>query len=129
MKIAVWVVFSLLTLLWTAGAFITVKLTQWGMALLETASVEQLGRDAAQWPLPEGLPLWIDPASILALQNLALLSLEGLRNAMPYVNSMMGLLVPAIWLVWGFGLFCLLALAGGAHWMAARHSSPGPAAA
>ncbi len=120
MKIAVWVVFSVMTLLWTACTFIAVKLTQWGTQLLATGNFEQLNRNVAQWPLPEGLPLWFDPAAILTLQQLALLSLEGLRNAMPYMSSMMGWLVPVIWMVWGFGLLGLLAMAGGAHWLVAR---------
>lgn len=123
MKIAVWVIFGVVTLLWTAGTFIAVKLTQWGTKLLATASFEQQSHNVAQWPVPEGLPLWVDPAAILALQQMALFSLEALRNAMPYMSSMMGWLVPVIWVVWGFGLLCLLAMAGGAHWLAARHTS------
>lgn len=120
MKIAIWVIFSVLALLWTAGSFIAATLTQWGTQLLATASFEQLNSNVTQWPLPEGLPIWFDPGAILALQHLALLSLEAFRNAMPYMSSMMAWLVPVIWMVWGFGFLCLLALAGGAHWLAAR---------
>jgi len=129
MKIAVWVIFSVLTLLWTAGTFITVKLTQWGVELLATGNFEQLSRGVTQWPVPEGLPLWFDPAAILALQQMALFSLEALHNAMPYMSTMMGWLVPVIWMVWGFGLLCLLAMAGGAHWLAIRYTPARPIAA
>lgn len=122
MKIAVWVVFGVVTLLWTAGTFIAVKLTQWGTQLLATGNVEQLSRGVAQWPVPEGLPIWFDPATILALQQMALFSLETLRNAMPYMSTMMGWLAPVIWAVWGLGLLCLLAMAGGAHWLASRYT-------
>lgn len=122
MKIAVWVVFSVVTLLWTAGTFIAVKLTQWGTSLLANGNIEPLSRGAAQWPVPEGLPLWLDPVMIQALQQYALLSLEAFRSAMPYMSTAMGWLVPVIWTVWGFGLLFLLALAGGAHWLTARHT-------
>lgn len=123
MIIAVWVIFGVTALLWTLGSYIAVKLTQWGTKLLATAGFEQQSHNVTQWPVPEGLPLWFDPAAILALQQMALYSLEALRNAMPYMSSVMGWLVPVIWVVWGFGLLCLLAMAGGAHWLTARHTS------
>ncbi len=129
MKIAVWVVFGVLTLLWTAGTFITVKLAQWGVDLLATGNFEQWSRNVMQWPAPEGLPLWFDPATILALQQMALFSLEAFRNAMPYMSTMMGWLVPLIWMVWSFGVLCLLAMAGGAHWLASRYMPARPIAA
>ncbi len=122
MKIAVWVVFGLVTLFWTAGTFIAVKLTQWGTALLANGSIDPLSRGVAEWPLLQGLPLWLDPLMVQTLQQYALLSLEALRDAMPYMSMMMGWLVPLIWVVWAFGLVFLLALAGGAHWLTSRHS-------
>jgi hypothetical protein len=112
MKIAVWVVFGIVTLLWTAGTFIAVKLTQWGTTLL----------GVAEWPLPQGLPLWLDPAMIQMLQQYVLLSLEAMRDALPYMSMMMGWLAPLIWAVWGFGLVFLVALAGGAHWLMSQQA-------
>lgn len=97
-----------------------------GTTLLANGSVEPLSRGVAQWPLPEGLPLWLDPVMIQALQQYALLSLEALRDAMPYMGMIMGWLVPMLWAVWGLGLACLLVLAVGAHWLTARQA---PAAA
>jgi hypothetical protein len=129
MIIAVWVIFGVTALLWTVGSYIAVKLTQWGTQLLTTASFEQLNNNVAQWPLPESLPLWFDAGTILALQHLALLSLETLRNAMPYMSTIMGWLVPVIWVVWGFGFLFLLVMAGGAHWLASRYLPARPAAA
>jgi hypothetical protein len=122
MKIAVWVVFSVVTLLWTAGTLIAVELTRWGTQLLASGNFEQLSRGVAQWPVPEGLPFWLDPASIRTMQEIALLSLEAFHNALPYASTAMGWLVPVIWVVWGLGLLFLLALAGGTHWLTARHS-------
>jgi|GEM_PF-392826 len=122
MKIAVWVIFSIVTLLWTAGTFIAVKLTQWGTTVLAGGNIDPLSRGVAEWPLPQGLPLWLDPAMIQTLQQYALLSLESLRDAMPYMSMLMGWLVPLIWGVWGFGVICLLALAIAAHWLTTRHT-------
>ncbi len=122
MKIAVWVVFGIVTLLWTIGTFIAAKLTQWGTALLANGNIDPLSRSVAEWPMPQGLPVWLDPAMIQTLQQFALLSLDGLRDAMPYMSMLMGWLVPMIWAVWAFGLVCLVALAIGAHWLTARHN-------
>ncbi len=122
MKIAVWVIFSIVTLLWTIGTFIAVKLTQWGTGLLANGNIDPLSRGVADWPLPEGMPEWVDPSMIQTLQQFALLSLDGLRDALPYMSMLMGWLVPMIWAVWGFGLICLAALAIGAHWLTARHT-------
>ena len=122
MKIAVWVVFGILTLLWTAGSFIAVKLTQWGTSLLANGNMDPLRSGVVEWPLPQGLPLWLDPMMVQTLQQYALLSLEALRDALPYMSMLMGWLVPLIWTVWGFGLVCLVALAVGAHWLTARHT-------
>lgn len=122
MKIAVWVIFSIVTLLWTIGTFIAVKLTQWGTGLLANGNIDPLSRSVAEMPLPQGLPLWLDPTMIQALQQYALLALEALRDAMPYMSMLMGWLVPMIWGVWGFGLIGLVALAVAAHWLTARHT-------
>lgn len=99
MKIAVWVIFSVVTLLWTVGTFIAVKLTQWGTGLLANGNIDPLSRGVAEWPLPQGMPLWLDPAMIQTLQQFALLSLDALRDAMPYMSMLMGWLVPMIWAV------------------------------
>ena len=48
MNIAVWVIFSIVTLLWTAGTFITVKLTQWGTGLLANGNIDPLSRSVAE---------------------------------------------------------------------------------
>ena len=122
MKIAVWVIFSIVTLLWTIGTFIAVKLTQWGTGLLANGNIDPLSRSVAEMPLPQGLPLWLDPMMIQTLQQYALLSLEALRDAMPYMSMLIGWLVPMIWAVWGFGLVCLVGLAVAAHWLTARHT-------
>jgi hypothetical protein len=125
MKIAVWLVFGLAALLWTAVTYFAVRLTQWGTGLLANGNLEPLRSGLAQWPMPDGLPLWLDPAMVQALQQYALLSLEALRDAMPFMGMMMGWLVPVIWVVWGLGVAILLVLAGGAHWLAARRLTLG----
>jgi hypothetical protein len=59
---------------------------------------------------------------IQMLQQYVLLSLEAMRDALPYMSMMMGWLAPLIWAVWGFGLVFLVALAGGAHWLMSQQA-------
>ena len=122
MKIAVWVVFSVVTLLWTTCTFIAAALARWGTNFLNTSSVDPLSRSVAEWPLPQGLPVWMDPAMIQLLQQYALIALDALRDALPYMSMLMGWLVPMIWGIWGFGVICFAALAIAAHWLTARHT-------
>jgi len=122
MKIAVWVIFSIATLLWTAGSFIAAALARWGTSVLSAGNIDPLSRSVAEWPLPQGMPVWMDPAMIQLLQQYALLTLDALRDAMPYMSMLMSWLVPMIWGVWGFGVICLVALAVVAHWLTARHA-------
>lgn len=120
LKTIIWSVFALLALLWTAGSFIAVQIARWASQLITSGGLEPLGRADTPWPLPEGLPLWFDPALLQWLQQMALFSLEALRNTLPLIGSLLGWLAPLLWVLWACGLLLLLAIAGAAHWLVAR---------
>jgi len=120
MKIIVWAVFSVLTVVWTLGAIIVAELVQWGAQFIASGAATELGRSAAQWPAPAWLALWLDPAAIKAVQEGLVTGFEAFRNALPWVGSAVGWLVPLVWTSWGVGVALLLAMAGGAHWLASR---------
>ncbi|MBX3662801.1 MAG: hypothetical protein KF804_10145 [Burkholderiales bacterium] len=122
-----WGAFAVLALLWTAGSYIAAALARWGAQALAGGGLDGAGRVLAQpWPLPEVMAPWLEPAMLQALQQTVLVSLDGLREALPFMGAAMGWLVPLIWTVWGLGLVCMLALAGGAHWLWLTLSAPGP---
>ena len=120
MKIIVWTVFGVLALVWTLGALIVVELVQWGAQFIASGAATELGRSAAQWPAPAWLALWLDPPTIKAVQEGLLTGFEAFRSALPWVGSAVGWLVPLVWISWGVGVALLLAMAGGAHWLASR---------
>ena len=120
MKIMLWAAFGVLAVLWTLGALIVVELVQWGAQVIASGAAVELGRSAAQWPAPAWLALWLDPAAIKAAQAGLLTGFEAFRSALPWVGSAVGWLVPLAWISWGTGVALLLAMTGGAHWLASR---------
>jgi hypothetical protein len=130
MKIALWLVVLLLAALWTGGAALTAFLVEWASGLLAAGGAADLGAAAAQAPLPAWLALWgIDPAWVHGLQEALFLTLQAARDALPWIGSALGLLVPVVWVLWAVGLLALLALAGGAHLLVGRLAARPAAAA
>jgi hypothetical protein len=120
MKIVVWAVFAVLAGLWTLCAVVTVELAQWAAQLLASGGAADLGRSAAQWPVPPWIALWLDPAWIQAAQSALLWSLDALVGVLPFVSSAMGWVAPLVWFTWGAGLVLLLVTAVVGHWLVAR---------
>jgi hypothetical protein len=123
MKIALWIITCMLALLWTGGALISANLTSWFAGRVAAGDLANVGRDAAPWPQPEWLPPWIDPAALQLFQQWLLEGLRALDALLPIFSSMLGWMVPLIWLCWGFGLIVLLAGAGLLHWLIARNTA------
>jgi hypothetical protein len=122
-KIVVWASCAVLAALWTLGALVTVELAQWAAQLLASGGAAEIGRSAAQWPVPPWIALWLDPAWVQAGQSALLWSLDALNSALPFVGSAMGWVTPLVWIFWGAGLMGLLLLAGVAHFLLARADS------
>ena len=120
MKIAIWIVFGLLALTWTAGAFVAAGVTQWAAALVASGAAQDLGLTATQWSAPAWLAFWVDPAWVRSAQETALWGLQALKEGAPFLGSLMNWLVPLIWVIWAFGVLALLVLTGVAHWLLGR---------
>lgn len=127
MKSFVWIVFGLFAAVWTGGAFAAAQLTTWAAGQLASGAAVDLGRAVADWPLPAWLAPWVDAAAFQAAQQVLVVALDWLRDNWPEIGSLLGWLVPVIWVLWGLGLALLLLLAGGAHWLAGR-AQPQPRA-
>ncbi len=115
-----WIVFGLLALLWTAGAWVTVEATEWIAQALASGSAVQAARDIASLPLPAWLRLWIDPAWFEALQSLVQWSAGVLGAGLPFAGTAAVWITAAIWITWGLGLVLLLAAATAVHLLLRR---------
>lgn len=120
MKIALWSVVGLLGAIWTGGALVAAALTRWGADLIASGGVTELGRSAAQWPAPPWLAPWVDTASIQAVQQAFLGSIDALGHVLPWMGSALGWLLPFVWVLWGLGVVALLVLAGFTHLLLGR---------
>lgn len=120
MKIAIWIVFGLLGLSWTVLAFLAAEATQWAAELIASGAAQDLGRTTAQWSAPAWMALWVDPAWVRSVQEMALWGLQALKDGAPFAGSLMSWFVPLVWFIWAIGLLALLVLAGGVHWLLGR---------
>jgi hypothetical protein len=120
MKLVVWMVFGLIALVWTGGAFLASELTQWTVQVLASGETASLGKEIARWPVLQWVSLWIDPALIQAMQSSVVWAIEALRDSLPLLSSAVGWLVALVWGLWGLGLLAMFVLACGAHVLLGR---------
>ena len=122
MKTFVWIATAVLALLWTVSAAVLASLTGWLAA--NAGDVANWSAQIAQWPVPQWLALWVGPELLVWMREAATGLVGWGSAAVPVVGSLLQWLAPLVWLVWGRGMVCLLALAGGAHYAAGRAVRP-----
>lgn len=122
MKIALWIVFSMLCALWTAAVLVSVELTGWLASTVASGQATDLLTTAGQWPVPAWVALWIDPTWLQEMQAAWVAGLGWFGQSGPALGSVVGWLVPLIWVVWGVVLAMLLAAAGAGHFMLGKLS-------
>jgi len=119
-KLAIWLLWAALALLWTGGAWLAAELAQWSAQAIASGGAESAARAATQWPVPPWMALWVDPEWLKSVQEFMRWVLDAGSGLMPFVGSAVGWLVPLVWLTWGGGLLLLLVLAAAAHWGVGR---------
>ena len=121
MRFALWAAVSVLALLWTGGAALVAELVDW--AAREAAA---RGTDAAvasvagAVTLPSWLGPWVDVSTWNAAVRAVSEAISAAQASLPALGSVLGWLVPVVWVFWGLGLALLLALAAGGHWLIGR---------
>ena len=123
MKALIWIVALVIALVWTATMAVSAGVASWAAQMLESGGAIDWVREAARWPPPPWIAIWIDPAIARSLQEAVLRSLEALHSAVPFGAAMLTWFVRISWVVWGLGMLTLLGLAAGAHWLLNRRWS------
>jgi hypothetical protein len=126
MKIALWIAFALLALMWTGGAALVAQLVAWSASGLAAGGAAQVGGVVASAAMPTWLAPWVDAAAWTAIQESVAGVMAGVSGSLPLVGTAVGWLEPLVWIVWGVGLVILLVLAGLGHWLIGRFNGPRP---
>ncbi|MFT7401776.1 MAG: hypothetical protein ACI83N_001370 [Hydrogenophaga sp.] len=124
MKIALWIVFTLITALWTGTVLISAELTGWLASTVGSGQAGDVITSVGQWPVPAWLGLLIDPAWIEGLQTVWGDVMGWLGQSGPTLGSVVSWLVPLMWIVWGVVMLLLLAAAVACHFLLSKFSRP-----
>lgn len=122
MKLLIWITTAMLLALWTLGVWAAAALTSWAGTAMDAGGVD-LSAVVASVQLPVWLTWWFDPGWISSAIESLLWALEGVQLTLPWLGSIAGWLVVALWVMWGLGALTLLVLGGGTHWLVARSSN------
>jgi len=110
-----------LALLWTGGAALVAELVDWAAREAASRGTDAVVASAAgAVTLPSWLSPWVDVSTWNAAVSAVGEAIRAAQASLPSLGSMLGWLVPAVWVVWGLGLALLLALAAGGHWLVGR---------
>jgi hypothetical protein len=123
MKALIWSVFALFTLLWTFTAWLLSSLVGWVAKAAQLGDLEAAARVATDWPVPEWVQLWVDPAIIRLAQEALIWTLENLGGLIPTLGTLVGWLSPLVWIVWGLVTVLMLVIAAGLHVLVGRHAA------
>jgi len=115
-----WIVFALVALFWTGGAWVAAEATEWMAQALASGTAVQAATDIAALPLPQWIRLWIDPAWVGALQSMVQWAVGWLSGGLPFAGTAAVWITAAIWIAWGLGMVLLLVAATAFHMLLRR---------
>jgi hypothetical protein len=118
MKLLIWSVFVVLTLLWTGMAMVTVNVSDWALGLLSDGAA--LGDQIAALNLPTWVALWVQPEWIAALQTTVVGLFSMVQPWLPSPDTLGSVMAVLVWLTWGVGALVLLTLAIAGHVFSGR---------
>ena len=126
MKIALWIAFVVLALLWTGGAAVVAQLVAWSASGLAAGGAAQVGGTVASAAIPAWLATWVDATAWTAIQQSVAGALAAVSGSLPMLGTAVGWLVPLVWTIWGVGLVVLLVLTVLGHWLIGRSNGRRP---
>ncbi|MCR5882286.1 hypothetical protein LRS03_05190 [Rhizobacter sp. J219] len=119
MTVAIWVLFTVLLVVWSGVVGIAVAVTRWAAQTLEDSAS---GKDlpASMSELPAWLTVWIPEDVLPGLQALLHGAAQLIESSLPWVGAAVGWLVPLIWIGWFLVALALLLVAVFCHVMVKR---------
>lgn len=119
MTAAIWVLFTVLLVIWSGVVWIAVSVTRWAAQALEAgASVADLPALMSQ--LPAWLTAWVPEDVLPGLQSVLQGAAQLIESSLPWVGAAIGWLVPLIWIGWFLVALALVLVAVFCHVMVKR---------
>ena len=119
----IWIVFTVLALLWTGLAAFSVNVADWVVNFLASNHLGDAAADLTGIPLPAWLTPWIDPALLEALKVSSVEFVQAAMTWMPSADALSGGIGWLIWTIWGIGFMVMLMLTAVLHWFVSRAKS------
>lgn len=119
----IWIVFTVLALLWTGLAAFSVNVADWVVNFLASNQLGDAAADLAGIPLPAWLTPWIDPVLLEALKVSSVEFAQAAMTWMPSADVLSGGIGWLIWTIWGIGFMVMLMLTAVLHWFVSRAKS------
>jgi hypothetical protein len=113
MRTLIWAIAAIVAVLVTLTVLVLASAIGW-LVDLTPGALESVGR-VAQWPVPAWLALWVDPAQVEQMLGMVSKWLQSLATYAPWLSSLLGWIVPVLWIFWALVMLCLLAVAGLVH--------------
>lgn len=111
MKLVIWCVFLVVAVLWTFASSILVEAIEWSSQRFSSGQPPNLESITSQIVIPPWLSPWLEPSSWAMIFQSIEFFLANVTAAVPALGSLLGWLVPLVWIGWGLGILALLALA------------------
>jgi len=117
MKTALWIVFALISAVWTGTVLVAAELTAWLATTVGSGQAGDAISNVGQWPVPPWLSLWLDPAWIQELQAPWVELLGWFGQSGQALGSVVSWLIPLMWVAWGAIMLILVVLALAGHFL------------
>ncbi len=124
MKIALWITFTIITILWTGTVLVFSQLTGWLAATVASDQAGAVVSNVGQWPMPAWLSLFVDPAWVQEIQAAWVEVLGWLGQSGPAIGGMVSWFIPLMWVVWGLVMLLILVATIAGHFVVGRFSRP-----
>lgn len=111
MKVLIWIGVAVIALLWTGGIALLAETLQWAAQRVSSGSMATLEAANSNIVIPMWLAPWLDASGWASLLQATQGILNSVSITLPALGTMVGWLVPAVWILWGLGMAILLSAA------------------
>lgn len=123
MKTLIWLVFAVLSAIWTGLVALTLQLSHWLLATVASSQVPGAYANAVPWTPPAWAEPWADTAMLESLQSTVAWLTQLINQVLPAFGGISTVVSVVGWVIWGMVMAAMLAVALALHWAASRRNA------